>query len=218
MVLSQEQIEKLKEQIYKQIESWPDEKKQPIIDEIESMDAEQFEEFIKQQNSEKQGNCIFCSINEGKIKSYKIDEDKENNAILEINPLSKGHSLIVSKNHDEKSPESSFIMAKKIEATLNTKFEPKEIKIFATKIMGHPVVEITPIYGDEKERKKASDKELEEIQKEFLKKDEKIEEKNSVKQSKDNQDEKAANIKEKEEPKEEKKVEQKPYKMKPRIP
>ena len=53
------------------------------------------EEAYEQQKS----NCIFCKIIKGDIPSNKIHEDKNFVAILDINPASKGHVLIVPKEH-----------------------------------------------------------------------------------------------------------------------
>ncbi len=45
--------------------------------------------------------CIFCSIVSGEIPSYKLYEDEETLAFLEINPSSPGHALIIPKKHVE---------------------------------------------------------------------------------------------------------------------
>lgn len=44
-------------------------------------------------------DCLFCKIIAGKIPSYKIDEDEKTFAFLDIGPVSKGHTLIVPKEH-----------------------------------------------------------------------------------------------------------------------
>ena len=60
------------------------------------MSAEQLEEFIKKNNLIQQDQqCIFCSIIEGKMPSFKIAESDSAIAILEINPISKGHTIII---------------------------------------------------------------------------------------------------------------------------
>src|SRR3989344_5275653 len=43
--------------------------------------------------------CIFCSINQGKIPSKKIGENEEAMAFLDINPRSKGHTIVIPRNH-----------------------------------------------------------------------------------------------------------------------
>ena len=44
-------------------------------------------------------DCIFCKIINGEISSYKVFEDDLVFAFLDINPLSKGHTLIIPKKH-----------------------------------------------------------------------------------------------------------------------
>lgn len=44
-------------------------------------------------------NCIFCKIINGEIPSYKIYEDENVLAILDISQATKGHTLILSKKH-----------------------------------------------------------------------------------------------------------------------
>lgn len=47
----------------------------------------------------KKDDCIFCKIAAGKIPSRKIYEDKDLIAIMDLSPTSKGHSLIIPKEH-----------------------------------------------------------------------------------------------------------------------
>jgi len=44
-------------------------------------------------------DCIFCSIISNKIPSDKIFEDERTLAILDRNPISKGHTLLIPKVH-----------------------------------------------------------------------------------------------------------------------
>lgn len=46
-------------------------------------------------------NCIFCKIVNGEIPCYKIYENEKVMAFLDANPVAKGHTLIVPKNHFE---------------------------------------------------------------------------------------------------------------------
>ncbi len=43
--------------------------------------------------------CVFCSIASGEIKSYTVYEDALVLAVLDINPATKGHTIIVPKEH-----------------------------------------------------------------------------------------------------------------------
>ena len=45
--------------------------------------------------------CIFCKIVKGDIASYTLYEDNEIKVFLDINPVSRGHSLYIPKKHYE---------------------------------------------------------------------------------------------------------------------
>ena len=47
----------------------------------------------------KDENCIFCKIIAGEIPSRTIYEDSDFKVILDVNPASKGHALILPKDH-----------------------------------------------------------------------------------------------------------------------
>ncbi|KAI9643316.1 Adenosine 5'-monophosphoramidase [Ciborinia camelliae] len=49
-----------------------------------------------------QAACIFCKIIKGDIPSFKLYESEKVFAFLDINPLSRGHALVVPKFHGEK--------------------------------------------------------------------------------------------------------------------
>lgn len=44
-------------------------------------------------------NCIFCKIAAGEIPSATIYEDDDFRAILDLGPASKGHALLLPKEH-----------------------------------------------------------------------------------------------------------------------
>jgi len=46
-------------------------------------------------------NCVFCKIIEGDIPAYKTYEDDKVVAFLDAEPVSKGHTLVVPKDHVE---------------------------------------------------------------------------------------------------------------------
>ena len=132
------------------------------------MTTEQIEAFVEQNKlTHLSGQCIFCSITKGESKSYKIAENDSNIAILEINPLSKGHSLIIPLEHEAGISESTKELAKEVSEKLKEKFNPKVIDSKEKNIMGHPLIELTPIYGGEAEKHQASEEELESLQQEI---------------------------------------------------
>jgi histidine triad (HIT) family protein len=69
----------------------------------------------------KNENCIFCRIINGEIPSNTIYEDDLFKVILDVNPASKGHALILPKEHyaniyeiDEQVAGKAFLLAKKL--------------------------------------------------------------------------------------------------------
>lgn len=70
-------------------------------------------------------NCIFCKIAHKEIPSYTIYEDDNFRVILDISPASKGHALIIPKEHyknlfelDEAIASKALIVAKKVASAL----------------------------------------------------------------------------------------------------
>ena len=44
-------------------------------------------------------NCIFCKLANGEIPTATLYEDEDFRVILDANPASKGHALIIPKEH-----------------------------------------------------------------------------------------------------------------------
>src|SRR3954453_3691099 len=44
-------------------------------------------------------DCIFCKIVSGEIPSHKIEEDDKTLAFMDINPWTRGHVLVIPKEH-----------------------------------------------------------------------------------------------------------------------
>ena len=66
-------------------------------------------------------NCIFCKIAAGEIPSATLYEDDDFRVILDIEPASKGHALILPKEHyanlyelDDELASKALILAKKM--------------------------------------------------------------------------------------------------------
>lgn len=65
----------------------------------------------------KSDNCIFCKIAAGEIPSKTLYEDEQFRVILDIGPATKGHSLILPKEHYAniyEMPEEALAMAIKL--------------------------------------------------------------------------------------------------------
>jgi histidine triad (HIT) family protein len=192
-MVSKEQIDQIKKQLIDQIEkTFPPTQKEIAKKQVLEMNEEQLISFLKKNKmikepvEEKQEDpvqkvpqeqkCIFCSIIEGKIPSYKIDENKDSIAVLEINPISKGHVLILPKKHLESSgklPASSFSLAKKIAKKIKSKLKPKDVQIHSSNVFGHEILNVLPIYDHESmdsQRYQESKEELEKLKKKLEKK------------------------------------------------
>ena len=75
--------------------------------------------------------CIFCSIVKGQSPAHIICEDELSLALLDINPLSQGHSLVIPKRHvpwwHEMTTEetaSLYEMARQVAGKLMRTFKP----------------------------------------------------------------------------------------------
>lgn len=44
-------------------------------------------------------NCVFCKIVTGAIPSFRLLEDDETVAFMDINPANAGHCLVIAKEH-----------------------------------------------------------------------------------------------------------------------
>lgn len=78
-----------------------------------------------------ENNCIFCKIVNGEIPSYKIYEDENIMAILDISQATKGHTLVLSKKHyknlydiDEQLAGDIFKVVPKIANAIKAAFNP----------------------------------------------------------------------------------------------
>ena len=66
-------------------------------------------------------NCIFCKIAAGEIPSATLYEDDDFRVILDVSPASKGHALILPKEHyrnlyelDDGLASKALVLAKKM--------------------------------------------------------------------------------------------------------
>ncbi len=170
MVITEEESKKIKEHLLSQLENFPEDKRNQIENQVKSMSDEDIETFVEQNKlTHLGGQCIFCSIIADKTPSFKIASNDKDVAILELNPSSKGHTLVFPKEHLEKIPDSTKVFAKEISNRLQAKLSPDRIEINETNIMNHAILEVIPIFGEKTEKRKATEEELKELQEEILK-------------------------------------------------
>ena len=173
MTLTKEQIQELKKQLFDQIENLPLEQKESAQNQINSMSSEALEVMLKQQQAQVK---IFRKIASKEIPSRIIEENEEALAVLEIRPISKGHSIIISKSEIKDAKELSpktIELSQKVAKQIQDNLKPKSVEIQTENKFGEVIINIIPIYDERldifSERTEPSDSELEKIYQEIIK-------------------------------------------------
>lgn len=72
-------------------------------------------------------NCIFCKIANGEIPSTTLYEDEDFRVILDLGPATRGHALLLPKEHfanlfelDDTLASKALVVAKKVAAKMKT--------------------------------------------------------------------------------------------------
>jgi histidine triad (HIT) family protein len=83
-------------------------------------------------------NCVFCNIVASKAEAYKVFEDEKSLCILDINPYTKGHCLVISKRHvpwwhdlEEDEMLSLFRVARTVARKMMTALSPEFVCMYA---------------------------------------------------------------------------------------
>ncbi len=176
-----QELKKIKENLFSQIKNnFPPEKQAQILSYVSSLNDSDLEKFLEKEKLIKQ-KCIFCEIVEDKIPNFKIKENEKAIAILELNPISEGHILIIPKEHiseESNLPQETFILSEKIKEKINLLLKPKKILEYLSVIFGHQILNLLPVYtseNSESPRKNLSKEELGILQKKFQESPEKTE-------------------------------------------
>lgn len=203
--MDKKESDKIKKELLKQIDMLPPEQKtqgEQLKAYIKNASPEQIEDFVKKQIAmqrqagvgrseegigkaagEEEG-CVFCGIAEGKIDTIKLYESGNVLAILDINPASNGHTLIIPKQHqqflfqlsDEVYLEILNLMKRLMPIIINTvKAEGLSIYIpqGIDQVMPHLTINLIPRFRNDTltyawERKKADPNNLKEIAVEII--------------------------------------------------
>lgn len=137
--------------------------------------------------SEDGDECIFCQIAKDKIDGYKLHEDDKTVAFLDLNPISKGHTLVVPKEHvkdihDAKGMSYMWDVIVKVSNSIKEAYNPAGIKITqnngeaAGQEMFHLHFHITPVYDGTEIEENYSREELEQAEEVLEKIKEKMDE------------------------------------------
>lgn len=101
-------------------------------------------------------SSIFTKIIEGEIPCYKIAENDTHFAFLDINPIARGHTLVVPKKEidylfDLPDPllADTIVFAKKIAAAIDTSLSPIRTGVIVEGLeVPHAHVHLVPIYKE----------------------------------------------------------------------
>lgn len=196
-MLTPKEAQKIKERILQQIDNFPEEKREAARQQIIEMNDEELEQFLiqnklvtenneEQDSSSLQQSCIFCSIRDHKTPSYILKEEQEVIAVLDINPQSLGHTIIIPTAHNKDiaaTPIRIFGLVKELAQNIQEKFSPKEIKLVSQVFAKHLTFHLIPQYteGSRLPKEQLKNEEFNKLQKQLQivnnKKEEQSEEK-----------------------------------------
>jgi histidine triad (HIT) family protein len=81
-------------------------------------------------------DCVFCLIRDGKIPSAKVYDDQRTLAFMDINPLSRGHCLVVPKAHaatlydvETEDLKAAIATAKKVAGAIRKALNPDGLNL-----------------------------------------------------------------------------------------
>jgi histidine triad (HIT) family protein len=107
-------------------------------------------------------DCIFCKIVAGEIPSHKIDEDDKTLSFMDINPWTKGHSLVIPKEHsrniydaDPDDLSAIHIAAQRLAQRMRERLDCEGINVVqssepaAMQTVFHTHVHVIPRYSDD---------------------------------------------------------------------
>lgn len=135
----------------------------------------------------KDNNCIFCKIANGEIPSRTLYEDEDFRVIMDLAPATKGHSLILPKEHYKNIYEIAddtaakvLPLAKKMATLMTEKLGADGFNIVqnnnevAGQTVFHFHVHLIPRYNDDKQSlvmkpQEMTDAQLDEIKEQIVK-------------------------------------------------
>ncbi len=96
-------------------------------------------------------NCIFCKIAKGELPSYKIYEDDQFIALLDIHPISRGHILVIPKQHhrwvhDIASFGDYWEIARKSALASQKAMNAQWVQYFTHGLIPHAHIHVVPRY------------------------------------------------------------------------
>ena len=107
-------------------------------------------------------DCLFCGIVAGDVPAQIVDSDQHTVAFMDISPATKGHALVVPRNHaadlmeiSDEDLERTMLAARRLARTIRGALEPDGFNILnscgpaAWQTVFHFHVHVVPRYDDD---------------------------------------------------------------------
>jgi histidine triad (HIT) family protein len=102
----------------------------------------------------KEQECVFCKIANKEIKTSLVYEDDAFVAFLDINPVAKGHTLLIPKDHyrwftdlPDKLYADLFLTAKKLAGQIKQEYNSDFVRLgIVGKDVPHAHIHLVPQY------------------------------------------------------------------------
>ena len=107
-------------------------------------------------------NCIFCKVVAGELPSEQIDSDERTVTVMDINPATRGHAVVITRTHAENLSEvtdedalAAMQSARRVIDRMRATLEPAGFNILhnigraAWQSIFHFHVHVVPRYEDD---------------------------------------------------------------------
>jgi histidine triad (HIT) family protein len=107
-------------------------------------------------------DCIFCKIVAGELPAERVDEDEHTVSFMDINPWTRGHALVIPRNHSadlleigEEDLERTVVAAKRLAARMKERLGAEGINLLnacgevAWQSVFHFHVHVIPRWSDD---------------------------------------------------------------------
>ena len=107
-------------------------------------------------------DCIFCGIVAGDVPAEIVDSDEHTLAFMDINPATRGHALVIPRNHSadlldisDEDLEQTIVAARRLVARMEKALEPDGFNVLnacrpaAWQTVFHYHLHVIPRYEDD---------------------------------------------------------------------
>ena len=107
-------------------------------------------------------DCIFCGIVAGELPAQRVDEDEHTIAFMDINPATRGHSLVIPRRHardlmeiEPRDLEATILAAQRLARRIKERLGADGINLLnscgsaAWQTVFHFHVHVIPRYADD---------------------------------------------------------------------